>query len=156
MFQPFSPALRDCLSQLAEAARRIGQYAGNLTETAFLNNCLVQDAVGRNLKIISESAQMIEEHCPDFRATHGENLCMSVASPLLPTGTSNSLNEVFLVRNALVHNGGRVSGQLANAFPHHFEKNAPLAINAEMLNRYIQSINSLTTLVFEFNWGSEL
>lgn len=77
-------------------------------------------------------------------------------APDLPKSVSDALNEVFLVRNALVHNGGRVDRRLADEFPQSHQPNVQISISAEALHGYIQSINSLTTLVFEFNWGSEL
>lgn len=79
------PTLSDCLGHMLEAIRRINQYTGSLTEGGFLENHLVQDAVTRNLKVISESVRILDEHHLEFRLKHAEALCIS----------ANKLGSVF-------------------------------------------------------------
>ena len=44
----------------------------DLTELAFMENPLVQDAVIRNFEIIGEASNNIEKHFPEFAAGHPE------------------------------------------------------------------------------------
>lgn len=64
--------LADYLSHVLEAIERIERYIGDIDETAFLQNEMIQDAVIRNLEIIGEACHNIEMHFPDFAAQHPE------------------------------------------------------------------------------------
>jgi uncharacterized protein with HEPN domain len=64
--------IADYLAQIIEAIDRIGQYTADMTEPAFLENRLVQDAVIRNIEIIGEASNNIEKSFPDFAAYHPE------------------------------------------------------------------------------------
>lgn len=79
--------LADYLAHIGEAIERIDRYTGDMDETAFLNDQLVQDAVVRNLEIIGEASNNIEKHFPEFAAQH----------PELP------LAFAYQMRNALAH-----------------------------------------------------
>ena len=52
-----------------------------------MEDLLVQDAVIRNLEIIGEASNNIQQHCPDFAAAH----------PELP------LSSAYQMRNAIAH-----------------------------------------------------
>jgi uncharacterized protein with HEPN domain len=67
-----SQRLADYLAHIVEAIERIRQYTKDMTELAFLENRLVQDAVIRNLEIIGEASNNIEKRFPDFAASHSE------------------------------------------------------------------------------------
>ena len=58
-----------------------------MTESAFLANGLVQDAVIRNFEIVGEASRNIERHYPDFAEAH----------PEVP------LAFAYVMRNALAH-----------------------------------------------------
>ena len=80
--------LADYLAHILEKAiERIRRYVGGMTETAFLADELVQDAVIRNLEIIGEASHSIGTHYPEFAATH----------PELP------LASAYQMRNAVAH-----------------------------------------------------
>jgi uncharacterized protein with HEPN domain len=79
--------LVDYLGHITEAIERIDRYTGDMSEVAFLNNQLVQDAVVRNLEIIGEASNNIQTHYPDFAAAH----------PELP------LSFAYQMRNAVAH-----------------------------------------------------
>jgi uncharacterized protein with HEPN domain len=79
--------LVDYLAHIAQAIERIGRYAGDMEEQAFLSNPLVQDAVVRNLEVIGEASNNIEKQFPEFAAAH----------PELP------LTFAYQMRNALAH-----------------------------------------------------
>lgn len=79
--------LADYLAHILEAIERIEHYTAEMTELAFLENRLVQDAVIRNFEIIGESSNNIGKHYPDFTKTH----------PELP------LAYAYEMRNALAH-----------------------------------------------------
>ncbi|MDE2353612.1 MAG: DUF86 domain-containing protein [Betaproteobacteria bacterium] len=64
--------LADYLAHILEAIDRIEQYTEDLSEVAFLDNPMVQDAVVRNIEIIGEASNNIEKHYPEFAATHSE------------------------------------------------------------------------------------
>jgi uncharacterized protein with HEPN domain len=64
--------LPDYLTHLLEAIERIGRYTENMSEAAFLENQMVQDAVIRNFEIIGEARRNIEVHYPEFSAAHPE------------------------------------------------------------------------------------
>lgn len=79
--------LADYLAHIREAIERIGLYTKNMTETSFMENKLVQDAVVRNLEILGEASNNIEKHHPEFAAGH----------PELP------LTSAYQMRNAVAH-----------------------------------------------------
>ena len=81
-----TPRLPDYLGHILEAIRRIEQYSSGLTEAAFLENLLVQDA------IIREASRNIDQRYPDYRARHPE-------VPWLPA---------YEMRNVLAHGYFRV------------------------------------------------
>ncbi|MCX7160940.1 MAG: DUF86 domain-containing protein [Proteobacteria bacterium] len=64
--------LPDYLGHILEAIERIGSYSAGLTESAFLESKLVQDAVVRNLEVIGEAARNIERRYPEFVQAHTE------------------------------------------------------------------------------------
>jgi uncharacterized protein with HEPN domain len=79
--------LSDYLEHVLEAIRRINQYTADLTEVAFLENQLIQDAVIRNFEVIGEASRNIDKRYPSFLAMHPE-------VPWLPA---------YEMRNALSH-----------------------------------------------------
>jgi len=87
MNQPGINRLSDYLAHILEAIERIGGYTSGMTETAFLGNNLVQDAVLRNLEILGEASHNVEVHYPDLAAAH----------PDLP------LAFAYQMRNAVAH-----------------------------------------------------
>lgn len=64
--------LGDYLAHILESIERIERYTQGMTESAFLNDPLVQDAVVRNLEVIGEASHNIEKHAPAFAAAHPE------------------------------------------------------------------------------------
>lgn len=64
--------LPDYLAHILEAIERIGRYTENMSEIAFLENQMVQDAVIRNFEIIGEASRNIEVQYPEFSAAHPE------------------------------------------------------------------------------------
>lgn len=79
--------LDDYLGHIIEAIERIERYTGDVNETAFLEDQLVQDAVIRNFEIIGEASNNVEKHYPEFSAAH----------PELP------LSPAYQMRNAITH-----------------------------------------------------
>ena len=79
--------LADYLAHILEAIARIERYTKGVTELAFSQNELIQDAVIRNLEIIGEASNNIEKHSPEFALSH----------PELP------LAFAYQMRNALAH-----------------------------------------------------
>ncbi|WP_048308453.1 DUF86 domain-containing protein [Halomonas sp. PR-M31] len=79
--------LLDYLEHILEAIERIEVYTADMTEPAFLDDKLVQDAVVRNLEVIGEASRNIERHHPEFASNHPE-------LPLLAA---------YEMRNALAH-----------------------------------------------------
>jgi uncharacterized protein with HEPN domain len=65
--------LADYLVHILEAIERVGRYTEDMSESAFLENEMVQDAVIRNVEIIGEASHNIEEHYPEF-ATNNPQL----------------------------------------------------------------------------------
>jgi uncharacterized protein with HEPN domain len=64
---------RHYLVHILEAIERVGRYTEDMSESAFLENEMVQDAVIRNVEIIGEASHNIEEHYPEF-ATNNPQL----------------------------------------------------------------------------------
>jgi uncharacterized protein with HEPN domain len=63
---------QDYLGHMLEAIKRIGRYTQDLTEAAFIESEMVQDAVIRNFEIIGEAARNIERDSPAFAAQHAD------------------------------------------------------------------------------------
>lgn len=64
--------LTDYLRHILQAIERIDRYTEDMTDAAFLENEMAQDAVIRNLEIIGEASLNIETQYPDFAAAHPE------------------------------------------------------------------------------------
>ncbi len=77
----------DYLGHIVEAIERIERYCAGLSEAAFLDNEMTQDAVIRNLEIIGEASHNIATHYPQFAANH----------PELPLAVA------YQMRNAVAH-----------------------------------------------------
>lgn len=60
----------DYLNHILEAIARVDKYTKNMTESAFLADSLVQDAVIRNFEVIGEASRNIERYHPAFAASH--------------------------------------------------------------------------------------
>jgi uncharacterized protein with HEPN domain len=88
--------LTDYLSHILEAIERIDRYTEEMSEVAFLENEMAQDAVIRNFEIIGEASHNIERDYPDFVAAHPE-------LPLLPA---------YEMRNAVAHGYFKVDFEL--------------------------------------------
>lgn len=85
--------LADYLGHILQAIERIENYTQDMTEVAFQQTPLVQDAVIRNIEIIGEASHNIEKHFPAFAAEH----------PDLP------LSFAYQMRNALAHGYSKVN-----------------------------------------------
>lgn len=88
--------LSDYLGHILEAIGRIGSYSTGLTESAFLESKLVQDAVIRNFEVIGEASRNIERRYPEFQKAHPE-------VPWIPA---------YEMRNALAHGYFRIDLEL--------------------------------------------
>lgn len=64
--------LVDYLNHILEAIVRIQRYTEEVTDWAFLQNEMLQDAVIRNFEIIGEASRNVERHYPEFAAAHPE------------------------------------------------------------------------------------
>jgi uncharacterized protein with HEPN domain len=62
----------DYLSHILQAIQRIQRYTDGLTERAFRESDIVQDAVVRNLELIGEACRNIERDSRGFAAAHPE------------------------------------------------------------------------------------
>ena len=63
----------DYLEHIVQAIRRARQYIDRLGDvSAFERSQRDQDAVIRNIEIIGEAARQIQQHGPEFVATHPE------------------------------------------------------------------------------------
>lgn len=62
----------DYLQHILTAIERIDRYTENIDELGFLNSELVQDAVIRNIEIIGEAANNIQQVDAAFAAAHAE------------------------------------------------------------------------------------
>lgn len=69
-----SHALRvaDYLGHILQAIERIQRYTSALDEEAFLQSELVQDAVIRNIEIVGEASNNIQQAAPDWASAHGD------------------------------------------------------------------------------------
>jgi uncharacterized protein with HEPN domain len=79
--------LRDYLSHIAEAIRRINSYTDKIDWNEFQQSKITQDAVIRNIEIIGEAGHNILKSFPDF----------SAAYPQL------KLHAAYRMRNAVAH-----------------------------------------------------
>ncbi|ACB95284.1 HepT-like ribonuclease domain-containing protein [Beijerinckia indica] len=79
--------LPDYLGHISQAIERIQRYTDQMSEIAFLQSEMAQDAVIRNLEIIGEASRNIASVDPDFVS----------ANPDVP------LNFAYEMRNALSH-----------------------------------------------------
>jgi uncharacterized protein with HEPN domain len=77
----------DYLEHILSAIQRINRYTHGITESAFLENEQIQDAVLRNIEIIGEAARNIERSYPEFAQQH----------PEIPW------EDVYLMRNRISH-----------------------------------------------------
>jgi uncharacterized protein with HEPN domain len=86
---PYDPrsATLERLSCAYPRSHRVTRYTGDIDESAFLSNQLVQDAVIRNFEILGEACNNIEKHYPEFTSAH----------PELP------LSSAYEMRNAVAH-----------------------------------------------------
>ncbi|XXG32010.1 MAG: DUF86 domain-containing protein [Ferrovum myxofaciens] len=64
--------LADYLGHILEAIGRIDRYTEDMSEVAFLEDEMTQDAVIRNFEIIGEASHNIEVHYPKFASDHPE------------------------------------------------------------------------------------
>ncbi len=72
MSNTVAPEVRVYLEHMLQASERIRRYSEDMTEPAFLENELVQDAVMRNIEILGEAARNIQRHFPSFAADHAD------------------------------------------------------------------------------------
>jgi len=79
--------LVDYLNHILQAISRIENYIEDMSEVAFLENELVQDAVIRNLEVVGEASRNIRMHYPDYAEKYAE----------LP------LASAYEMRNSLAH-----------------------------------------------------
>ena len=67
-----APRVPDYLGHILEAIERIERYVADLSEVAFYQSDLVQDAVIRNIENIGEASNNIQRVDPEFAAEHDE------------------------------------------------------------------------------------
>ena len=79
--------LVDYLGHILQAIERIERYTEDMSEVAFLDDEMTQDAVIRNFEIIGEASHNIEVNFPEF----------AQANPELP------LAFAYQMRNAVAH-----------------------------------------------------
>jgi len=77
----------DYLEHILVGIQRIRRYTDGMTESTFMENEQVQDAVLRNIENIGEAARNIERSYPEFAAQH----------PDVPW------EEVYVMRNRISH-----------------------------------------------------
>lgn len=77
----------DYVDHMLNAIERIQRYTQGMTDSTFLGDELVQDAVIRNLEFVGEAARNIERDHPAFAAAHAE----------VPW------EEMYLMRNRVAH-----------------------------------------------------
>jgi uncharacterized protein with HEPN domain len=78
---------QDYLEHILEAFERIQRYTTTKSETDFMADTLLQDAVLRNLGIIGEAAHRLLADAPEFAAMH----------PEIP------LAKIYATRNRITH-----------------------------------------------------
>jgi len=64
--------VHDYLAHIVSAIERIERHTSDVTEPGFLSSELIQDAVIRNLEIIGEAANNIQQADAAFAAEHEE------------------------------------------------------------------------------------
>ena len=79
--------ISEYLGHILQAIQRIGSYTDDMSEVAFLENKMVQDAVIRNIEILGEAARNIERYHPEFASKHSE----------IPW------EDIYLMRNRVAH-----------------------------------------------------
>lgn len=62
----------DYLGHILKAIERIDRYTADMNEAEFLNSELVQDAVIRNIEVIGEASNNIQNVDPEFAAQHDD------------------------------------------------------------------------------------
>jgi hypothetical protein len=78
----------DYIDPMLNAVEHIGRYTQGMTDSAFLVDGLVQDAVIRNLEIVGEAARNIERDHPAFAAAHRRTLGMEWGRTAIQTAPS--------------------------------------------------------------------
>jgi uncharacterized protein with HEPN domain len=63
----------DYLEHIADAIERIGRHTVGLSESAFYQSEIAQDAVIRNIDIIGEACNNIVRRFPGFASGHPES-----------------------------------------------------------------------------------
>ena len=91
------------LTHILEAIERIERYTEDVSEVAFLDNQMAQDAVIRNFEIIGEASNNIERRYPEFAANN----------PALP------LASAYQMRNAVAHGYFKVDLEIVWKTIHH-------------------------------------
>ena len=76
--------VQDYLEHVLDAIHRINRYVAGMDHAAFLANEEKQDAVIRNIEIISEAARNIMRKYPEFASSH----------PELPWGSTYGMRNV--------------------------------------------------------------
>ncbi len=61
----------DYLSHILDAIRRIERYTREKSQSEFIADDQLQDAIVRNIEIIGEAARNIEKHSPQFVVATG-------------------------------------------------------------------------------------
>ena len=79
--------LPDYLGHILEAIERIHSYVEDVDEVGFLSSKIIQDAVIRNLEVISEASRNVAKNHPSFAQKHAH----------VPWGFA------YEMRNALAH-----------------------------------------------------
>ena len=79
--------VRDYLEHILDAIGRIRRYTQGISESDFLDNEQLQDAVLRNIEIVGEAARNIERAHPEFAEKHSD----------VPW------EDVYLMRNRICH-----------------------------------------------------
>ena len=80
----------DYLEHIAEAIERIEEYTADVDQLRFMNTCLIQDAVVRNIEVIGEAAKNIQNVDPSFAAAVAACLGVGAGRPALHRGGPTS------------------------------------------------------------------
>jgi uncharacterized protein with HEPN domain len=59
-------SLANYIGDIVQAGQDIQEFTANMTQTAFLNNKMVQLAVVKSFEVIGEASHQLEKHHPDF------------------------------------------------------------------------------------------
>ena len=107
--------LASYLAHILEAIERIHRYVEDMSELAFLENPLVQDAVIRNLEIIGEASHNIETRYPAFATAHPE-LPLAIAYQMRNAVAHGYFKvDLGIVWNTIHHNLYDLQSQIQNA-----------------------------------------